>query len=71
QRIAYDHPVYTPEGVQAQARHSELNGADRTFFCGAYWGFGFHEDGVKSGLTALNDFQTWLSDEELYLRRAS
>lgn len=71
QRIVYDHPVYTPEGVRAQARHSELNGVDRTFFCGAYWGFGFHEDGVKSGLRALTDFQTWLSNEELHLRRAS
>jgi predicted NAD/FAD-binding protein len=48
--ISYAHPVYTPEAVAAQARHSEISGAGRTHFCGAYWGWGFHEDGVQSGL---------------------
>jgi len=70
-RIVYHHPVFTPEGVRAQRRHDEINGVDRTFFCGAYWGFGFHEDGVKSGLAALRAFERWNSDEQLYLRRAS
>jgi hypothetical protein len=37
----YDHPVYTPRGVAAQRRHRELNGAQRTYFCGAYWRNGF------------------------------
>ncbi len=46
---AYDHPVYTTRGVAAQTRHSEISGLDkRTHFAGAYWGFGFHEDGVES-----------------------
>ena len=46
--IAYSHPVYTAEGQAAQARHGEISGRDRTHFCGAYWGWGFHEDGVES-----------------------
>jgi predicted NAD/FAD-binding protein len=47
-RFEYHHPVFTPAGVAAQARHGELMGARRTFYCGAYWGNGFHEDGVVS-----------------------
>lgn len=50
--MAYDHPVYTPEGVAAQARWSEISGRNRTHYCGAYWGWGFHEDGVQSALRA-------------------
>ena len=50
-RIAYAHPVYTPAGVAAQERVREISSAGRrTHFCGAYWGWGFHEDGVRSGL---------------------
>lgn len=49
-RICYHHPVYTPRTTAAQARHHELIGANRTSYCGAYWGYGFHEDGVKSAL---------------------
>ena len=48
-RIAYSHPVYTAAGVAAQGRHDEISGVHRTFYCGAYWGWGFHEDGVVSG----------------------
>jgi predicted NAD/FAD-binding protein len=48
--IRYAHPVHTAAGVQAQARVAEINGRNRTHFCGAYWGWGFHEDGVVSGL---------------------
>jgi len=47
-RISYEHPVYTPEGVRAQARHAEISGVRNTHYCGAYWGWGFHEDGVVS-----------------------
>ncbi len=49
-RIEYDHPIYTREGVAAQGRHAEISGVDRTHYCGAYWGWGFHEDGVVSAL---------------------
>ena len=48
--IAYDHPVYTPAGLAAQRRWSEVSGVARTHYCGAYWGYGFHEDGVVSAL---------------------
>jgi predicted NAD/FAD-binding protein len=50
-RFTYDHPVYTKAGVAAQERHAEISGVERrTHFAGAYWGWGFHEDGVVSGL---------------------
>jgi predicted NAD/FAD-binding protein len=51
-RLTYDHPVYTAAGVAAQARHAEISGVRRTHYCGAYWGWGFHEDGVVSALRA-------------------
>jgi predicted NAD/FAD-binding protein len=55
-RITYHHPVYTREAVAAQRRHGEINGTDRTFYCGAYWGYGFHEDGVASALAVCRHF---------------
>ena len=57
-RIVYHHPLFTSAAVDAQRRHSELNGAQRTYYCGAYWGWGFHEDGVVSALTAVRDFES-------------
>ncbi len=54
--IPYAHPVYTPEGVRAQARHGEISGRNRTHYCGAYWGWGFHEDGVDSALVVGRAF---------------
>jgi len=49
--IQYDHPVYTSDGAAAQRRHEEISGTSRrTHYCGAYWGWGFHEDGVVSAL---------------------
>jgi predicted NAD/FAD-binding protein len=51
-RFTYDHPVYTAEGVAAQGRHAEVSGVRGTHYCGAYWGWGFHEDGVLSALRA-------------------
>jgi predicted NAD/FAD-binding protein len=47
--IPYAHPVFTADGQAAQARHVEISGQNRTHYCGAYWGWGFHEDGVASG----------------------
>ena len=55
-RLVYHHPLFTPAGVAAQARQHEINGPRRTYFCGAYWRFGFHEDGVVSALNALRHF---------------
>jgi predicted NAD/FAD-binding protein len=48
--IGYSHPVYTVEGMAAQRRWGEISGADRIHFCGAYWRWGFHEDGAWSAL---------------------
>jgi predicted NAD/FAD-binding protein len=55
-RIEYAHPVYTAGGVRAQQRFAEISGRDRTHFCGAYWGWGFHEDGVVSALRVAKRF---------------
>jgi predicted NAD/FAD-binding protein len=49
-RIVYHHPLYTPEAVRAQGRWNEISGRNRTHFCGAYWFYGFHEDGLNSAL---------------------
>jgi predicted NAD/FAD-binding protein len=54
-RYVYDHPVYTPGAVTAQRRRGEVSGLNRSFYCGAYWRYGFHEDGVVSGLWAADD----------------
>jgi uncharacterized protein len=51
--IAYAHPVYTLEGQGAQRRYEEIGGRNRTHYCGAYWGWGFHEDGVASAHRAV------------------
>ncbi len=66
--MQYEHPVLSVEAVAAQRRQAELN-CDRTFFCGAYWRNGFHEDGVVSALNAVEHFNG-TNYEELYLRRA-
>ena len=49
-RMRYHHPVYTRASVQAQARKAEIQGWRRTWFAGAYWGWGFHEDGMRSAV---------------------
>jgi predicted NAD/FAD-binding protein len=54
--IPYDHPVFTAAGVRAQGRRAEISGRNRTHYCGAYWGWGFHEDGVVSALAATERF---------------
>ncbi|MHC4227890.1 MAG: NAD(P)/FAD-dependent oxidoreductase [Planctomycetota bacterium] len=69
-RIQYEHPIYSRASVAAQQRQADIN-RDRTFFCGAYWRNGFHEDGVVSALNALGHFEEKLSHGQLHLRRAS
>jgi uncharacterized protein len=55
----YEHPVYTPEAVRAQSRLSSL-ATGRTVYAGAYHGWGFHEDGCRSGVEAARHFGvTW------------
>lgn len=69
-QMSYEHPVFTREAVAAQERHAEIDGADRAYFCGAYWGFGFHEDGVVSALTALEHFRQIEHAQRAIHRRA-
>ncbi|MEM7430751.1 MAG: FAD-dependent oxidoreductase [Pseudomonadota bacterium] len=69
-RFDYAHPMYTAESVAAQARQAEIN-TGRTYYCGAYWRNGFHEDGVVSALNAIEHFNGDHSDAQLHLRRAS
>lgn len=61
-RIDYHHPVFTTRGIAAQKRWAEVNGTRRTWFCGAYWANGFHEDGLQSGLRVAAQFGKQLSD---------
>lgn len=49
-RMRYRHPVYTQASVAAQKRKREIQGVNRTWFAGAYWGWGFHEDGMRSAV---------------------
>lgn len=53
----YAHPVFTPDARRAQARRAEISGHRNTYYCGAYWGWGFHEDGFASGLEAAAEIQ--------------
>ena len=53
-RYEYSHPVFTAPGVQAQSRWQEIAGTHNTWFCGAYWGSGFHEDGIVSALRVVD-----------------
>lgn len=49
-RMRYHHPVYSSASVAAQTRKHEIQGQRRTWFAGAYWGWGFHEDGMRSAV---------------------
>ncbi len=69
QRITYHHPLFTPAGVAAQARQAELNRGRRTYYCGAYWRNGFHEDGVASALAALAHFEADIGTEAGHAQR--
>ena len=49
-RMQYHHPVYSHASVAAQRRKAEIQGQRHTWFAGAYWGWGFHEDGIRSAV---------------------
>ncbi len=65
----YSHPIVSAESVVAQGRHREINTGMGTYYCGAYWRNGFHEDGVVSALNAVRHFEEEQRGE-LYFRRA-
>ena len=54
--LSYEHPLFTTDGVNAQKRKREISGQNNTFYCGAYWHNGFHEDGVVSALDVCSQF---------------
>ncbi len=56
-RVRYAHPIATIEGESARAARGRISGAHRTHYCGAYWGNGFHEDGVVSGLAVVREIE--------------
>jgi predicted NAD/FAD-binding protein len=55
-RYRYAHPQYSLAGLRAQERWRELHGVHHSYFCGAYWANGFHEDGVVSALRVAEAF---------------
>ena len=54
--LSYEHPLFTTDGVNAQKRKREISGQNNTYYCGAYWHNGFHEDGVVSALDVCSQF---------------
>ena len=69
-RLNYMHPVFTQNTLDAQKQHSRLNGLNRCFYAGAYWRYGFHEDGVVSAIKAISDFKEQLDYAQQNIRRA-
>ena len=55
-KITYQHPLFTVEGARLQKEKHLISGKNNTFYCGAYWGYGFHEDGVVSALDVCKFF---------------
>lgn len=60
-KFNYSHPAYDRAAIQAQHRHREISGVNNIYYCGAYWGAGFHEDGINSGLQVVKQI-----DKELF-----
>ena len=54
-RLSYDHPLFTVSSIEAQKRKYEISGKNNTYYSGAYWKNGFHEDGVVSALDVCKD----------------
>ncbi len=58
----YRHPVFNAQAIAAQRRWSDINGQNRTSFCGAYWGWGFHEDGARSAAKVVDQLEKHMAD---------
>jgi len=59
-KYVYHHPAFDPESLIARQSHAQINGINRTHFAGAYWGYGFHEDGVRSAVEVCKFFNKTL-----------
>jgi len=55
-KLSYAHPQYSLKSIEAQSKYHLISGVNRTSYAGAYWGNGFHEDGVKSAIDAIKQF---------------
>ena len=53
ERVPFRHPVFSARGFAAQRQHAAIDGVRGVHYCGAYWGYGFHEDGVRSALRVV------------------
>ena len=53
-KVEFTHPIYDTKTINAQKYLSELQGVNNTYFCGSYFGYGFHEDGLNSGIEISN-----------------
>jgi uncharacterized protein len=60
-RLRYHHPIYTAAALRAQGRWADVSGQRGIHYCGAYWGYGFHEDGVASALRVCERFERTLA----------
>ena len=54
--MEYDHPMYTFDAMATQKELSPLNGTKNTYYCGSYFGYGFHEDAVRSAVAVARKF---------------
>lgn len=67
-RFSYRHPMFDSAALEAQKQLWSLQGHDRTWFCGSYFGYGFHEDGIQSGLAVAEQLggvrRPWSVDNE-------
>jgi predicted NAD/FAD-binding protein len=57
-KISYSHPIYNPRVIKAQKKVMDLQGSRRSYFAGAYLGFGFHEDGLTAGMLVAQKIST-------------
>ena len=53
-KVEFTHPFYDMKAINAQRHLSELQGVNNSYFCGSYFGYGFHEDGLNSGINVSN-----------------
>ena len=56
-KVNFTHPYFNLETLKHQNELSSLQGKERTWYCGAYFGYGFHEDGLKSAMNLIKDFK--------------
>lgn len=71
--LEYDHPVFTAAAFRAQEEMQTVQGYRRTWYCGSYLGYGFHEDGLASGLAVAEELggiaRPWASDDNFTGKR--